>query len=63
MTRYLLLVYRGTSYYPDKNLQSRSRGRIERRAQQLEHEGFRVRLTVVSGQSPEQASNPRNIAA
>src|SRR5438445_6653695 len=31
MTRYLLHVYRGSSYYPDKKLQSLSRGRLERR--------------------------------
>jgi hypothetical protein len=49
MTRYLLQVYRGSAYYPDKKLQSLSRGRLERRAQQLEHEGFRVKLLAVAG--------------
>ena len=49
MTRYLLQVYRGSAYYPNKKLQSVSRGRLERRAQQLEREGFRVRLLVVGG--------------
>jgi hypothetical protein len=44
MTRYLLRVYRGSAYYPEKKLQSTSRGRLERRAQQLEREGFRVRI-------------------
>jgi hypothetical protein len=63
MTRYLLQVYRGSSYYPDKNLQSRSRGRIERRAQQLEHEGFQVRLIVASGQPREPAAGEQDIAA
>jgi hypothetical protein len=50
MTRYLLRVYRGSAYYPDKKLQSLSRGRLERRAQQLEREGFRVRLQAVTPQ-------------
>jgi hypothetical protein len=44
-----LQVYRGSSYYPDKGVQSLSRGRLERRAEQLEREGFRVRLLAVSG--------------
>ena len=47
MTRYLLHVYRGSSYYPDKKLQSLSRGRLERRAQQLRREGFRVQLLAI----------------
>jgi hypothetical protein len=50
MTRYLLRVYRGSNYYPDKRLQSVSRGRLERRAEQLEREGFRVSLKVVAGE-------------
>jgi hypothetical protein len=44
MTRYLLRVYRGSAYHPELRLQSTSRGRLERRAQQLEREGFRVRV-------------------
>ena len=48
MTRYLLRVYRGSAYYPDKKLQSVSRGRLERRAEQLEREGFRVKLLAVT---------------
>jgi hypothetical protein len=44
MTRYLLQVYKASSYYPDRDLQSLSRGRLERRAQQVEREGFRVKL-------------------
>jgi hypothetical protein len=51
MTRYLLRVYRGSSYYPDKKLNSVSRGRLERRAQQLEREGFRVWLSRVNGKA------------
>jgi hypothetical protein len=50
MTRYLLRVYRGTAYYPEKKLQSTSRGRLERRARQLEREGFRVRILSVGGE-------------
>ena len=48
MTRYLLRVYRGSAYYPDKKLQSVSRGRVERRARQLEREGFHVRIMTVA---------------
>ena len=44
MTRYLLQVYKGPSYYPDRDLHSLSRGRLERRAEQLVREGFRVKL-------------------
>lgn len=44
MTRYLLRVYRGSAYHPERKLQSTNRGRLERRAHQLEREGFRVRL-------------------
>ena len=44
MTRYLLRVYRGSAYHPEKKLHSTSRGRLERRARQLEREGFRVRM-------------------
>jgi len=47
MTRYLLRVYRGSAYYPDRKLQSTSRGRLERRARQLEREGFQVRVLTV----------------
>ena len=52
MTRYLLRVYRGTEgsvYYPDKTLRSLSRGRLSRRGQKLEREGFRVRLVAITG--------------
>jgi hypothetical protein len=51
MTRYLLQVYRGaegSAYYPEKNLRSVSRGRLARRAQKLEREGFRVRLLTIA---------------
>jgi len=47
VTRYLLQVYRGSSYYPDKELHSLSRGRLERRAEQLEREGFQVKLLTI----------------
>jgi hypothetical protein len=49
MTRYLLRVYRGSAYYPDKRLESLSRGRLERRAEQLRHEGFSVRMLTITG--------------
>ena len=47
MTRYSLQVYRGVAYHPERKLQSTSRGRLERRARQLEREGFRVRVLAV----------------
>jgi hypothetical protein len=50
MTRYLLRVYRGSAYHPERKLQSTSRGRLERRAHQLEREGYRVRLLSVGGE-------------
>ena len=54
MPLYVLQVYRGASYYPDRNLHSRSRGRLDRRAQQLEREGFHVIMIAVTpeGRSP-----------
>lgn len=48
MTRYLLRVYRGPTYYPDKQVRSQSLGRLERRAQQLEREGYRVTLLAIT---------------
>jgi len=54
MTRYLLRVYRDTTYYPDMQLHSHSLGRLERRAKQLEREGYRVKLlaTTADGEGP-----------
>jgi hypothetical protein len=50
MTRYLLRVYRGSAYHPERKLQSTNRGRLEIRARQLEREGFRVRMLSVGGE-------------
>lgn len=50
--RYLLRVYRGTTYYPDKQVESHSLGRLERRAHQLEREGYRVKLIAVTAAGP-----------
>lgn len=50
MTRYLLRVYRGTAYHPERRLESTSRGRLEIRARQLEREGYHVRLLAVGGE-------------
>ena len=47
MTRYLLQVYRESCYFPDRDLHSLSRGRLERRAEQLEREGFQVKLLAL----------------
>ena len=52
MTRYLLRVYREKAYYPDKQLQSHSLGRLERRAKQLEREGYRVKLLAMTAHGP-----------
>jgi hypothetical protein len=51
MTRYLLRVYgtEGSAYYPDKTLRSLSRGRLARRGEKLEREGFQVRLVAITG--------------
>jgi hypothetical protein len=52
MTRYLLRVYREATYYPDKQLHSHSLGRLERRAKQLEREGYRVKLLAMTTDGP-----------
>ena len=52
MTRYLLRVYRDTTYYPDMQLHSHSLGRLERRAKQLEREGYRVKLLATTADAP-----------
>jgi hypothetical protein len=51
MTRYLLRVYgtEGSVYFPDQTLRSLSRGRLARRGQKLEREGFRVTLVAITG--------------
>jgi hypothetical protein len=52
MTRYLLRVYKGATYYPDKQVRSQSLGRLERRALQLEREGYRVKLSAIPAAAP-----------
>jgi hypothetical protein len=47
MIRYLLRVYSEAGYYPDKTLHSVSRRRVERRARQLQREGFGTELLTV----------------
>jgi hypothetical protein len=47
VTRYVVRVYKGCSYYPDRKLQSLSRGRIDRRMEQLKAEGYEPKLFVV----------------
>jgi hypothetical protein len=47
MTRYMVRVYKGCSYYPDRKLQSHSRKRAERRIEQLKAEGFEPKLLTV----------------
>ncbi len=58
MTRYLLRVYgtEGSVYYPDQTLRSLSRGRLARRGQKLEREGFRVSLVAITGDNCAPAS-------
>jgi hypothetical protein len=48
LTRYLLRVYSGAGYHPDRTLQSLSRRRVERRAKRYESEGFDIKLLAVS---------------
>ncbi len=63
MTRYVLRVYRGpdrSAYYPDKTLRSFSRGRLARRGQKLEREGFRVRLVAIAGDRCTPSTAPTN---
>src|ERR1700751_1510673 len=63
MTRYLLRVYRGSAYYPDRKLQSTSRGRLERRARQLEREGVRVRMLAVGEDGQRRWAPPSRASA
>jgi hypothetical protein len=46
--RYVVRVYRGPSYYPDRTLQTHSRGRADRRMEQIRAEGFTPKLIAVS---------------
>jgi len=50
MTLYLLQVYRGASYYPDRTCKATVGGVWKRRARQLEREGFSVKLLALTAQ-------------
>jgi hypothetical protein len=58
MTRYSLQVYRGSAYYPDKDLRSLNRGRLARRGRELERAGFQVRLLVIAGSGHARSAAP-----
>jgi hypothetical protein len=58
MTRYSLQVYRGSAYYPDKDLRSLSRAHLLRRARELEREGFSVRLLANAGRHRARSDAP-----
>ena len=47
MTRYLLRVYRGPAFYPDRSSQSHCRRRLARRARRFERAGFEVTLVAL----------------
>jgi hypothetical protein len=47
MTRYLLRVYRGGAFYPDRSSDSLCRRRLARRARRFERDGFRVTLIAL----------------
>jgi hypothetical protein len=44
MTRYLLRVYSGAGYHPDRGMRSISRRRLERWARSLERDGFATKI-------------------
>jgi hypothetical protein len=44
MTRYLLRVYSGAGYHPDRGMRSISRRRVERWARALERDGFATKI-------------------
>ena len=44
MTRYLLRVYSGAGYHPDRGMRSVSRRRLERCARMLERDGFATKI-------------------
>jgi hypothetical protein len=50
MRSYVVKVYRCGNFYPDRTLRTHSRGRAERRIEQLTREGFQPKLLAVSGQ-------------
>ena len=44
MTRYLLRVYSGAGYHPDRGMRSISRRRLERSARALQRDGFATKI-------------------
>jgi hypothetical protein len=57
-TRYVLRVYVGAGYCPDRTVQSRLRARVQRRERRLQSEGFTTKLLVVPSQSSGAARPP-----
>lgn len=47
MRRYVVKVYKGCSYYPDRDKQTLSRGRADRRIEHMRAEGFSPKLVTV----------------
>jgi len=48
MTRYLLRVYSGAGYHPDRGRRSVSRRRLKRCARALERDGFATQILPLS---------------
>jgi hypothetical protein len=48
MTRYMLRVYSGAGYHPDRGMRSLSRRRVERSARVLEREGFATQILTLA---------------
>jgi hypothetical protein len=46
MTRYMLRVYSGAGYHPDRGMRSVSRRRLRRCARLLEREGFATEIVA-----------------
>jgi hypothetical protein len=63
MTRYLLHVYRGSVFYPDRSSQSVCRRRLARRARRFERDGFRVTLTPLPVGAQPRRRRPRSVPA
>jgi hypothetical protein len=59
MTRYLLRVYSGAGYHPDRGRCSVSRRRLERCARTLERAGFATKILAVAvSREPAAAQRP-----
>jgi hypothetical protein len=59
MTRYLLRVYSGAGYHPDRGVRSISRRRVERWARALEHDGFATKILPLRGAAAPSRRRPR----